>query len=234
MHILMLERNKVMKFLPSHNALHSLAMSFFQILASLACILFATWFGPVSLVGPIFFSAQLEANMIIFGFVLSLENLRIEMHLGTYVIVVSTILLPIVGNGIKGGQNAQYLFNKGYAIVWSLVLLGGMFGSAIYVFSVTPWTHIFQPKNVLEIHHHSPHCQIHLLYAQSNERPVESLFYSQALRSSFYPSLSRLSRVLYTHGPFAFNRPICATQCNNAHVGKCHNRNHCMGRLENC
>jgi hypothetical protein len=102
-----------------------------------------------------------------------------------------------------------------------------MFGSAIYVFSVTPWTHIFQQKNVLEIHYHSPHCQIHLLYAQSNERPVESLFYSQALRSSFYPSLSRLSRVLYTHGPFAFNRPICATQCNNAHVGKCHNRNHC-------
>jgi hypothetical protein len=121
----MLERNKVMKFLASHNALHSLATSFFQILASLAGNLFATWFGPVSLVGPIFFSAQLVANMIIFGFVLSFENLRIEMHLGTYVIVVSTILLPIVGPGIQEGQNAQYLFSKGYAIVWSLVLLGG-------------------------------------------------------------------------------------------------------------
>lgn len=48
----------------------------FQILASLSGNLFATWFGPVSLVGPIFFSAQLVANMIIFGFVLSLENLR--------------------------------------------------------------------------------------------------------------------------------------------------------------
>ena len=130
---------------------------------------------------------------------------------------------------MRNTSSVRVMLLSGLSFYW-----GGMFGSAIYVFSVTPWTHIFQPKNVLEIHHHSPHCQIHLLYAQSNERPVESLFYSQALRSSFYPSLSRLSRVLYTHGPFAFNRPICATQCNNAHVGKCHNRNHCMGRLENC
>jgi len=35
----------------------------FQILASLSGNLFATWFGPVSLVGPIFFSAQLVANV---------------------------------------------------------------------------------------------------------------------------------------------------------------------------
>jgi hypothetical protein len=46
----------------------------FQILASLAGNLFATWFGPASLIGPIFFLAQLVANMIIFCFVHPLAN----------------------------------------------------------------------------------------------------------------------------------------------------------------
>lgn len=68
------------------------------------------------------------------------------MQVGTYVIVVSTILLPIVGPGIQEGQNAQYLLSKGYAIVWSLILLGGMLGSSIYVFSLLPCTKISNCK----------------------------------------------------------------------------------------
>lgn len=72
------------------------------------------------------------------------------MQVGTYVIVVSTILLPIVGPGIQEGQNAQYLLSKGYAIVWSLILLGGMLGSSIYVFSLTPWTRISKQNTYLK------------------------------------------------------------------------------------
>ena len=118
----------------------------FQILASLSGNLFATWFGPVSLVAPIFFSAQLVANMLIFGFLLGLENLSREMQVGTYVIVVATILLPIVGPGIQEGQNAQYLLTKSYAIVWSLILVGGMLGSSIFVFGVSKCTKISNYK----------------------------------------------------------------------------------------
>ena len=59
---------------------------------------------------------------------------------------MSTILLPIVGPGIQEGQNAQYLLSKGYAIVWCLILLAGMLGSSIYVFSLTPWTRISNQK----------------------------------------------------------------------------------------
>jgi len=123
----------------------------FQVLASLSGNLFATWFGPVSLVGPIFFSAQLVANMAIFGYILGLEGLSREMQVGTYVIVVSTILLPIVGPGIQEGQNAQYLLSKGYAIVWALILLGGMLGSAIFVFGLLPFTKISNYKMSIKI-----------------------------------------------------------------------------------
>lgn len=84
--------------------------------------------------------------MIIFGFVLGLENLSREMQVGTYVIVVSTILLPIVGPGIQEGQNAQYLLSKPYAIIWSIILLVGMLGSAIYVYGVFPFTKISRCK----------------------------------------------------------------------------------------
>lgn len=84
--------------------------------------------------------------MIIFGAILGLENLSREMQVGTYVIVVSTILLPIVGPGIQDGQNAQYLLSKPYAIIWALILLGGMLGSSIYVFSLLPFTKISSQK----------------------------------------------------------------------------------------
>jgi len=84
--------------------------------------------------------------MIIFGTLLGLENLSREMQVGTYVIVVSTILLPIVGPGIQNGQNAQYLLSKPYAIIWAFVLLGCMISSSIYVFSLLPFTKISKQK----------------------------------------------------------------------------------------
>jgi hypothetical protein len=65
----------------------------FQILASLSGNLFATWFGPVSIVGPIFFAAQLLANLFLFWLVLGIEAFSKEMQIGSYVIVIAVALL---------------------------------------------------------------------------------------------------------------------------------------------
>lgn len=51
-----------------------------QIVASLFGNLFATWFGPVSIVGPCFFAAQLLANLVVFWIVLGLEAFSKEMQ----------------------------------------------------------------------------------------------------------------------------------------------------------
>jgi hypothetical protein len=67
-----------------------------QILASLAGNLCATWYGPVAIVGPIFFAAQLLANLIVFWIVLGLESFSREMQIGTYVIVISVILVRMM------------------------------------------------------------------------------------------------------------------------------------------
>lgn len=49
-----------------------------QLLGSLSANLFATWFGPVSVVAPIYFSATLLTNLIVFGFILGLEFFTLE------------------------------------------------------------------------------------------------------------------------------------------------------------
>jgi len=134
---------------PTTQRLALLGNILLQILASLSGNLFATWFGPVSLVGPMFFSAQLVANMIIFGFVLGLENMTHEMQVGTYVIVVATILLPIVGPGIQEGQDAQELLQTPHAIVWSLILVVSMFGSAVFVFGILKMSHYSECIKIL-------------------------------------------------------------------------------------
>ena len=53
---------------------------FLQIVASLSGNLFATWFGPVSIVAPVFFAAQLLANLVVYWIVLGLEAFSHEMQ----------------------------------------------------------------------------------------------------------------------------------------------------------
>jgi hypothetical protein len=50
-----------------------------QIVASLCGNLFATWLGPVSIVAPVFFAAQLVANLVVYWIVLGLEAFSHEM-----------------------------------------------------------------------------------------------------------------------------------------------------------
>ncbi|KAL3919502.1 MAG: hypothetical protein SGILL_003722 [Bacillariaceae sp.] len=91
--------------------------------------LIATWFGPVSLVIPYFFSATLLCNMGIVG--LLGEEFDKNMRVGTLVIVVAVILLPVVGPTTQEGQNFYLLMNHWYAKLWFLLLLAGSAVTAI-------------------------------------------------------------------------------------------------------
>ena len=92
-----------------------------QAIGSLLSHLIATWFGPVSIVVPFFYSATLLSNMLIFG--LLGEHFTKNMRVGTHVIVVAVILLPVVGPDIQEGQDISILFHRWYSIAWFILLL---------------------------------------------------------------------------------------------------------------
>mmetsp|Transcript_18655 Transcript_18655/g.28838 ORF Transcript_18655/g.28838 Transcript_18655/m.28838 type:complete len:375 (+) Transcript_18655:105-1229(+) len=102
-----------------------------QLIGSLSSNLIAPWFGPVSVVAPIYFSATLVFNLIIFGFILGLEFFDRIMIVGTYVIAIGTVLLQVVGPGIQNGQDIGELLGHSYALSWFLFLLVSMVVSTI-------------------------------------------------------------------------------------------------------
>lgn len=97
-----------------------------QLTGSLMSHLVATWFGPVSIVVPFFYSATLLSNMLIFGAILGLEFFTKNMQVGTYVIVCAVILLPVVGPTIQEDQDIGELFKHWYASAWFSMLLLAM------------------------------------------------------------------------------------------------------------
>lgn len=104
---------------------------FLQVTSSIVGNLFATWFGPVSLVGPVFLSSQLLTNLILFGSILGLEMFTKDMRIGTYIVVISVILLPVVGPAAQENQNVTALLEAWYSLLWLTVLLAGMMLSFI-------------------------------------------------------------------------------------------------------
>jgi hypothetical protein len=92
-----------------------------QAIGSLISHLVATWYGPVSLVVPFFYSATLLSNMLIFG--LLGEHFTKNMRVGTHVIMVAVILLPVVGPDIQEDQDIGILMRHWYSIVWFVMLL---------------------------------------------------------------------------------------------------------------
>ena len=98
-------------------------------------------------VGPIFFAAQLVANLVIFWIVLGLENFTKEMRIGTYVIVIAVTLLLRVGPGTQDNQDFATLIMKPYSLVWSGILMAIMCYTAFFVLFVDmmkygTWTRI--------------------------------------------------------------------------------------------
>lgn len=74
--------------------------------------------------GPIFFAAQLLANLFVFWIVLGLEAFSKEMQVGTYVIVVAVVLLIINGPQGQdyGDTTFQELISEFYALIWAWIL----------------------------------------------------------------------------------------------------------------
>lgn len=98
-----------------------------QLTGSLTSHLVATWFGPVSIVVPFFYSSTLLSNMAIFGWLLGLEFFSKNMRVGTYVIVVGVVLLPVVGPTIQEDQDInELLLQHHFAPIWFGILVAAM------------------------------------------------------------------------------------------------------------
>jgi len=94
---------------------------FLQAVGSLLSHLVAPWYGPVSLVVPFFYSSTLLSNMLIFSCLG--ETFTKNMRVGTHVIVVAVILLPIVGPTIQEGQDMTILMKHFYSMGWFVGLI---------------------------------------------------------------------------------------------------------------
>jgi hypothetical protein len=99
-----------------------------QIVASLCGNMISTWYGPVSIVGPIFFAAQLLANLVVFWLVLGLEAFSHEMQIGTFVIIIAVILLKVNGPAAQEYDDKSFedIISHPIAMVWSAILMIGM------------------------------------------------------------------------------------------------------------
>ena len=109
-----------------------------QIVASLCGNMLSTWYGPVSIVGPIFFAAQLLANLIVFWKVLGLEAFSETMMIGTFVIVISVILLTVNGPAAQdyGSTTFEEIISVPKAMIWSIILMIGMLVAGLIVLLV--------------------------------------------------------------------------------------------------
>eukprot|EP00978_Attheya_sp_CCMP212_P045230 scaffold338399_cov73-Attheya_sp.AAC.1 len=94
-----------------------------QIIASLLGNTMSTWFGPVSIVGPVFFASQMVVNMTVFGCLTGLEKFNKEMRVGTWIVVMGVFLIIINGPQEQDDQDINELITQWYALVWSGVLL---------------------------------------------------------------------------------------------------------------
>ena len=86
----------------------------------------------MSVVAPIYFSATLVTNLILFGFIFGLEYFDRIKIIGTYVITIGCILLQVVGPGIQEDQDdiVELLLHPS-SFIWFILLLLPMTVSTI-------------------------------------------------------------------------------------------------------
>lgn len=73
--------------------------------------------------------------MFVFGVLLG-EEFTKNMKVGTYVIVVAVILLPVVGPNIQDNQDVGELFRHWYASLWFIMLLAASGITGVLMFAV--------------------------------------------------------------------------------------------------
>ena len=95
----------------------------------------STIYGPVAIVFPLFVSSQLLFNMVIFG-MLRMEVFGKDIQVGTFVVILGSIFLPIVGPTVQQDQDIIRLISSPLALAWASFLSLGVIVSGIMCFTV--------------------------------------------------------------------------------------------------
>jgi len=102
----------------------------FQLATAVANVV-ASWFGPVSIVAPTTLGSMLLFSMIMFGLIVRLEKFSKETRVGTYMITVAVVLLPVVGPEAQEGQDILHLLSQPLAATWSALLIAASIVSTV-------------------------------------------------------------------------------------------------------
>lgn len=93
----------------------------------------ATWFGPVALTVPVGLGSMLLFNMFFYGFLVPIDHFSRDMRVGTLIIVIAVVLLPVDGPQAQDNQDILVLLSTPLAIAWSAIMLGLLFYSTFFL-----------------------------------------------------------------------------------------------------
>ena len=99
----------------------------------------ATIYGPVAIVYPLFVASQLLFNMIVFGF-LGMEEFSKDVQVGTFMVILGSVFLPIVGPTVQQDQDIMVLLASPIAVGWTAILSIGILVTGMICFmKVNKW-----------------------------------------------------------------------------------------------
>ena len=93
----------------------------------------AAIFGPVAIIMPVTVSAQLLFNILIFGY-LQMEEFGKDVQVGTFIVVLGSVMLPVVGPTVQQNQDITELLMHPQSLVWTSFLFSGVLISGIACF----------------------------------------------------------------------------------------------------
>ena len=94
----------------------------------------AAIYGPVAIVMPVTVSSQLLFNILIFG-CLHMEEFGKDVQVGTFIVVLGAITLPVVGPTVQQNQDIMELLQAKWSLAWTSFLFAGVVISGVSCFS---------------------------------------------------------------------------------------------------
>ena len=105
-----------------HNLLFVSTFIFFSGLAYL-CIVFAPWFGPVSIYWPAYTAAKLLSNLVLIGFIMKQEQIDNNKVVGTMIVVMAVLYITITGPRTQDEDSMkEMILGNPIAMIWIGVL----------------------------------------------------------------------------------------------------------------
>lgn len=93
----------------------------------------ASWYGPVTLVLPYRLAAQIAINLIVFEWIMKLEESTLGKTVGTIMIVIATMTLPTVGPEEQDDLNMVIEIEDVLSLIWTAFLILGMLVSLAWL-----------------------------------------------------------------------------------------------------